>query len=214
MSVRFQYPGIRCGIWFMVVLALGIPPTHAGAQEQSSNYPDLMPFEEEKALALSAAPEHLRAGATVHVLTEDGFEIAQLGTNEFSCVVNRDHPKVRKPTCYDAVGSSTVLPVVLRYGQLMLESTPVNEIQAEIRRGFDSGTYTSPGPGVAYMLSDGIRTYNPGNGSFGTFPPHIMFYAPHLTNADIGYAQGQEYAEMPFIGYQGPQGFMIVIVGR
>ena len=69
--------------------------------------------------------------------------------------------------------------------------------------------------GVAYMLSGDIRNYNPGTGQTGSFPPHIMFYAPNVTNADIG-TTGAAFAKdswLPFVAYQGPQGFIIVVVG-
>ncbi len=40
-----------------------------------------------------------------------------------------------------------------------------------------------------------------------------MFCAPNLTNADIGFQRGahDESRSMPFIGYQGPHGYMIVL---
>src|SRR5262249_44708179 len=41
-----------------------------------------------------------------------------------------------------------------------------------------------------------------------SFPPHVMFYAPNLTNDDIG-ADGSP--GMPFVAYQGPQGYMIMV---
>ena len=70
--------------------------------------------------------------------------------------------------------------------------------------------------GVAYMLSQDNRPYNPSTGKTGRFPPHVMFYAPNLTNEDIGFSREafQEDRQLPFIAYQGPHGFMIVITGE
>jgi hypothetical protein len=43
-----------------------------------------------------------------------------------------------------------------------------------------------------------------------------MFYAPNLTNADIGITREALRADpsLPFIAYQGPHGVMIVLSSR
>lgn len=176
--------------------------------------PELMPPEKEMAIALSAAPAHLRAEASVYVLKEAGFVLARKGTNGFSCIVNRDHPLNQKPTCYDAEGSETILPKVLRFGELLRKGVPLEQIKSEIADGFRSGRFISPRrPGVAYMLSGDIKNYNASNGKVESFPPHVMFYAPNLTNADIG-SDGHFEPGLPSIAYQGPQGYMIVVLGN
>jgi hypothetical protein len=74
-----------------------------------------------------------------------------------------------------------------------------------------SGRFISPRrPGVAYMLSGDIKHVNRKTGGVSSFPPHVMFYAPNLTNADIG-SKGDGSDGMPFIAYQGPHGFMIMM---
>ena len=181
---------------------------------QAQKLPELMPPEKEMAVALSAAPEHLRPGASVYVLKEAGFELVHQGTNGFTCIVNRDHPLNQKPTCYDAEGSETILPTVLRFGEPLRKGVPLADIQSEIADGFRSGKYISPRrPGVAYMLSGDIKNYNASNGKIESFPPHVMFYAPNLTNVDIG-SDGAFEPGLPSIAYQGPQGYMIVVVGN
>lgn len=164
-------------------------------------------------MALSAGPEHLRAGASVYVLQKDGFVLARHGTNGFACIVNRDHPLNRKPTCYDAEGVATLLPKVLKVGELLMKGVPMDRIKAEIAEGFRTGKFISPRrPGVAYMLSGEVRNYNPSTKQVESFPPHVMFYAPNLTNEDIG-SDGKFEPGLPSIAYQGPQGFMIVVLG-
>jgi hypothetical protein len=165
------------------------------------------------AMALSAAPEHLRAGASAYVLTKDGFVLARQGTNGFACIVNRDHPLNQKPTCYDAEGAATILPKVLKVGELLMKGVAMGQISAELAEGFRTGKFISPRrPGVAYMLSGDVRNYNPATRQVETFPPHVMFYAPNLTNEDIG-SNGKFEPGLPSIAYQGPQGFMIVVTG-
>ena len=132
--------------------------------------PELMPREKELEMALSAAPAHLRAEAGVYVLREKGFEKVRDSTNGFTCVVNRDHPLNLKPTCWDAEGTRTIVPKVLRVGELLMQGKPMPEIAAEIREGFKSGKFQSPQrPGVAYMLSGDIRNFNPQTGTTGSF---------------------------------------------
>jgi hypothetical protein len=53
---------------------------------------------------------------------------------------------------------------------------------------------------VAYLLTEHIRTYNPQTRGFGTFPPHIMFYAPNLTSSC------PKMASLPFFSQRFPYG--------
>jgi len=178
--------------------------------------PELMSREREMEMALSAGPEHIRKEATVYVLEKNGFVKVREGSNGFACIVNRDHPLNLKPTCYDAEGVATILPKVLRVGELLMQGKPMAEINAEIREGFHTGKYISPRrSGVAYMLSGDIRNYNPSTGKTDSFPPHLMFYAPNLTNADIGTTAEamNKNPWLPFVAYQGPHGYIIVVVG-
>ncbi len=167
-------------------------------------------------LALSAAPDHLRKDAGVYVLEKNGFVKVRESGNGFTCIVNRDHPLNLKPTCYDAEGTTTILPKVLRVGELLMQGVPMKDINHEIVEGFRTGKYISPRrAGVAYMLSGDIRNYNPATNHVDSFPPHIMFYAPNLTNADIGTTPQalNNNPWLPFVAYQGPHGYIIVVVG-
>lgn len=198
-----------------MVLLLLLIPVPLGAQSATESV-DFLSADEEHALALSAAPDHLRAGATVHILGPDGFSVSQQGTNGYGCVVNRDHPRNRKPTCYDAEGSRTILPKVLRMGELMAQGVTMAAIADTVTAGFSDGRWGAPQrSGVAYMLSDGIRRFNPSTGEYSSFPPHVMFYAPNVSNDDVGtnWDAVGEHDWMPFIAYQGPHGMLVVRVG-
>jgi hypothetical protein len=65
------------------------------------------------------------------------------------------------------------------------------------------------------MLSGDIRSFNPRTGKIESFPPHVMFYAPNLTNADLGTTPEALAKDptLPFVAYQGPHGFIIVVNG-
>ena len=200
----------------MRVLTLGacstvVLTTARGALGQQSPLPELLPRATEVTLALSAAPAHLRARAGVYVLERNGFVKVRDSKNGFTCVVNRDGPRNQKPTCYDAEGTTTILPQVLFVGARLMKGASLSEIDAEVREGFRTGRFQSPKrPGVAYMLSCSNRDFNPQSGTVDGFPPHVMFYAPNLTNDDIG-SDGKFAPGLPSIGYQGPHGFMIVV---
>jgi hypothetical protein len=131
--------------------------------------------------------------------------------NGFACIVNRDHPLSLKPTCFDAEGTATIVPKIVQVGAWFMAGKSMQEIDRLIQEGFASGRFVAPRrPGVAYMLSGDIRNVNPRTGQVSSFPPHVMFYAPNLTNADIG-STGDGSDDMPFIAYQGPHGFMIMV---
>lgn len=204
------------GLRWTVVLALGIlliaPPTATQAQ-----LPKLLPEAEEVTLALSAAPEHLRAGATVYALTEAGYKKVHEGSNGFVCAVYRDHPLAQKPTCWDAEGAETIVPRVLFEGELMMQGRARAAIIKAVEEGFRTARFISPRrAGIAYMLSPHILNYNSNTGQVVPFPPHVMIYAPNLTNADIGATPEsfRTYKNHPFVAYQGPHGYLIVRVEK
>jgi hypothetical protein len=208
--------------FFLILLALDYTASMSSQSSADSRanavsaqpLPELLPQEQEIALALGAAPEHLRNNAGVYVLKRNGFVKVRDSTNGFTCIVNRDHPLNQKPVCFDAEGTATVLPKILRVGELLMQGKPMSAINAEIAEGFRTGKYIPPRrAGVAYMLSGDIRNYNPHTGKVESFPPHVMFYAPNLTNADLGVTPEAlaKDPSLPFVAYQGPHGFIIVV---
>lgn len=193
------------------------PQSSAEAGSMTTNplpLPQLLPRDKEIALALSAAPEHLRKDAAVYALDRNGFVKVRESKNGFTCIVNRDHPLNQKPVCFDAEGTATILPKILRVGELLMQGKSMSEINAEIAEGFRTGKYIAPRrAGVAYMLSGDIRNFNPSTSKVESFPPHVMFYAPNLTNADLGTTPEAlaKDPSLPFVAYQGPHGFIIVV---
>ncbi len=205
---------VGLGCTALVLLQLSAEPRANISNMQP--LPELLSREKEIELALSAAPEHLRKGAGVYVLQRNGFVKVRHSANGFTCIVNRDHPLNWKPVCFDAEGTATILPKILRVGELLMQGTPMSKIDAEIAEGFRTGKYISPRrPGVAYMFSGDIRNFNPQTGKVESFPPHVMFYAPNLTNADLGTTPEAlaKDPSLPFVAYQGPHGFIIVLAG-
>jgi hypothetical protein len=182
-------------------------------QDPDPNTLIFLPQEQEVELALSAGPEHLRSGATVYVFGKKGYNKIRDGKNGITCMVNRDGNQSGdndlKPTCWDAEGSATIVPVMLRVGELMAQGKTAKEIAHEIDAGFSQGRFFSPRKsGIAYMLRGDLQ-YDPKTKQVtGTaFPPHYMIYAPGVTNADIG-MNVEAYKKNPSLPlvYQGYSG--------
>jgi len=158
-------------------------------QEPSkNNLPILMPREQEIEMALSAAPEHLRKDATVYELERGkGFVKAREGKNGFSCLVVR-FGAIIAPYAYDAEGSQTTMLADFRRAALMEQGKDLKEAERILAEEYKAGKLMAPRrPGVAYILSPDCMKHDPNTGAkTRVFPPHVMFYAPYVKNADIG----------------------------
>src|SRR5438132_9187723 len=117
-----------------VIVRLSVTLTALAATQPNEKAVTLifLPQPQEIELALSAGPEHLRADATVYVFGKKGYEKIRDGKNGFTCMVNRDGNQAGdndlKPTCWDAEGSATIVPVMLRVGLLLAEGLTADEI--------------------------------------------------------------------------------------
>jgi hypothetical protein len=188
----------------------------------SPNAIALLPAQQEIELALKAAPVHLRNDATVYTFGKHGYEKARTGTNGFNCMVNRDGTQNGErsvyPTCWDPEGSRTILPVMLRVGELIAEGKSAANIKSEIDEAFKQGRFHSPAKtGIAYMLAGDVN-FDPKTGQFGSteYPPHYMIYAPGVSNADIGVSNEalKKTPGLPFVysGYSGGSRTAYIIV--
>ena len=176
---------------FCAILLLASTAQAGEAPDTRGVLNTVFPRETEIALALSGGPEHLRAGASVYVYGAKGFEKAKDGTNGFTCLVNRDAffygSENFKPTCWDAEGLNSYVPVMLRVGELLAGGKTLEEIRADIAAGFKAGRYKRPARGgVAYMTAGDLRLDASGKVTTQAFPGHMMFYAPGVTTADLG----------------------------
>jgi hypothetical protein len=183
----------------------------------------LLPQAYEFELALSAGPEHLRADATVYVFGTRGYDRVKAGTNGFTCLVNRDGlqagDQTLRPTCWDAEGGITIVPVMLRVGELLAQGKSADDVRRDIDAGFNDGRFTSPHKaGIAYMLRGDVQLDPQTREVSGqSFPPHYMIYAPGVSNRDIGISEAasKDYFALPFVyaGYSGGTrtGYIIVL---
>ena len=174
-------------------------------------------------LALSAAPPHLRARATVYVLDPTkGYVLERKGSNGFTCYVQRTDYKREDfrndlivPECQDSEGSRTIAPVEFEIERLRIEGklTPT-QLKQEIDRRFQAGVFHSPArSGIAYMFSPIARLYGGPDSKQTVFMsmPHYMFFAPNIKGEDVG--AGPPMGPYPYFVAPGPMGYIILNVG-
>ncbi|MCE5318440.1 MAG: hypothetical protein LLG04_13905 [Parachlamydia sp.] len=189
-----------------------------------------LPRELEIELALSALPPHLRKDATVYTLNPaKGFELAREGNNGFHALVARTGddaffgPWTLKeyrddlliPISFDSAGAKAQMQVLFDIAEMQAKSTSPEEVRKILKDRFQKGYYKAPQrAGVSYMLSPILRTYqNPQKGDEVETVnfPHVMYYAPNITNKDIGSdAQNMMY---PMVIGAGPHAYIIQGLG-
>ena len=211
----------------LTAMALGLSaasPAHAAEPVLES-----MPAPLETRLALSALPTALRNEASVYLLDpKSGYRLARQGTSGLACLVERTQwewgelrDDVYVPLCYDAVGTQAHLKVIMDTAALRAQGLSGGALKAEVERRYKSRTYKPPErAGLSYMVAPLMRTNSPPDMKVHTMSmPHLMFYAPGLTNEDIG--AKPKLADLaslrwPFIDRQGnaEQSYMIQLVGE
>jgi hypothetical protein len=206
----------------------------AGAEDQQitkgANKIEPLPRDLEIQLALSALPQHLREKATVYVLNPaKGFEVAQKGTNDFYAFVARTGDDTFKgtwplteyrddilyPVSFDKAGSKAQMRIFFDAAEMQAKGTPPGELKKIMQERYKKGFYKAPGrAGVSYMLAPVLRTYfNPEESDqvMTINFPHVMYYAPDVTNKDIG--GGKPGGMEPFVILHGHHGYMIQPLG-
>jgi hypothetical protein len=161
----------------------------------------------EIALALSACPSAVASKAAVYVLEKSGYVKVRESENGFTAIVQHVSPTSQEPQCMDAEGARTFLPRILKVAELRAQGKGLEEIKRFVADAYSTGVFQAPArPGVIYMLSTGnLDKDKP------PFPPHVMFYGTHLTNADLG-TDGSQNGPAFVAGEGTPQALLIVPV--
>jgi hypothetical protein len=212
---------VIAGLLFSLAASAGDKKT-----PKAMNKIEPLPRDLEIQLALSALPQHLRENATVYVLNPDkGFEVARKGTNGFHAFVARTgddtfrgswpltkyRDDILYPVSFDAAGAKAQMRVFFDAAEMQAEGTPARELKKIMKERFNKGYYKAPErAGISYMLSPILRTYwNPEESDKAVTInyPHVMYYAPNVTNKDIG--GGKPAGFYPFIIMPGPLGYII-----
>jgi hypothetical protein len=229
----------------LVVVAVLLFALAAGAEDiqtpKAMNKIEPLPRDLEIQLALSALPPHLRDNATVYVLNPDkGFEVARKGTNGFHAFVARTgddtfrgswplaayRDDILYPISFDAAGAKAQMRIFFDAAEMQAKGTPPGELKKIIRERIKTGYYKAPErAGVSNMLSPILRTYeNPDENDsvYTANVPHVMYYAPNVSNEDIGgtppsiHIVGYRmilHGRYPFVIMPGPLGYFVQFLG-
>ena len=188
-----------------------------------------MPAKLETQFALSAVPPGLRDRATVYLLDpRKGYHLFRQGTSGVTCIVERTaweladfRNDIYIPLCYDAAGTKTSLNAIMDAAALRAQGMSPAALKAEIQKRYRDKTYQAPEKaGVSYMVAPIMRTVGPPDLHVRTMAmPHLMFYAPYITNEDIGAVPDLRLHSSllyPFIDRQGSaeQSYMIQLIGE
>jgi hypothetical protein len=228
-----------------VILCILFSLTASAQNARGTNKIEPLPRDLEIQLALSALPPHLRDHATVYVLNPaKGFEVARNGTNGFHALVARTgddtfrgtwplkeyRDDILYPISFDEAGAKAQMPVFFDAADMQANGIPPEELKKIIQERYKTGHYKAPErAGVSYMLSPILRTYvNPDeNENVATANvPHVMHYAPNVSNADVGgatpspeqlryFSQHGRWPDSPdpFVILHGPHGYMVQFLG-
>ncbi len=217
-STTYYKTLVRSGMiricWLMLAAQIVVSvPAKAQSTQAAGSQPPLMDRQKEIALALSACPPSVASKAAVYVLDQSGYVRVRDSQNGFTALVQHSLPTSREPQCMDAEGTRTFLPRMLKVAELRAQGKGPEEIKLFVADAIAKGLFQPPSrPGVDYMLS--TETLVPDDkGVVAPFPPHVMFYAPYLTNADLG-SDGQTGGGPAFVAAAGtPYALIIVPVG-
>jgi hypothetical protein len=173
-----------------MVIALATPVVALG-QEAGAGKPGrraLLPRAEEIALARSGAPASISAAARIYVFTDSGFVVADSGSSDAVCLVNRSWPDSLEPECFDAEAAATIMPMELHRTTMYHRGVPSGEVDRAIADGLTEGRFRLPARlAVVYMMSAGQRLVSDEGRPVGSWKPHLMIYYPFLTNAAVGH---------------------------
>ena len=229
MSDKSYATSFAVGVSAVVAsMTVGLFGAQATAREAADTRLEQMPPELETQFALSALPRTLRDRATVLLLDPGkGYHSARQGTSGVACLVERTawelsdlRNDIYIPLCFDAAGT-TYQRVIMDAAALRAQGMSAAVLKAEVEKRYRNGTYPVPQKaGVSYMVSPIYRTVAPPDLKVHTTSmPHLMFYAPNITNEDIGAVPNladHSSLHYPFIDRQGTgqQSYMIQLVGE
>lgn len=210
----------------IVASLVGLSTRHGQATETTL---EPIPAQLETQFALSALPPALRDKATVYRLDpKKGYRLSRQGTSGVACLVERTvwewvdfRNDIYIPLCYDAAGTKAHLKVIMDAATLRAQGKSPVAMKATIEKRYKNKTYKAPqNAGLSYMIAPVMRALGPPDMKLHTMSmPHLMFYAPNITNKDIGAVPNladQASIIYPFVDKQGnaAQSYMIQLVGE
>ncbi len=211
------------------IITIGLVGTLAPPSQAAEPTIEQMPPRLETQFALSALPPALRDHATVYLLDpKTGYRLSRQGASGVTCLVERTvwewvdlRNDIYIPLCYDAAGTKAHLKVIMDAAALRAQGLSAAALKDEIENRYRNKTYRAPEKaGLSYMVAPVMRALGPPDMKLQTMSmPHLMFYAPGITNEDIGALPNlSEHSSLlnPFVDKQGiaEQSYMIQLIGE
>jgi hypothetical protein len=201
-------------VWISPAVGQQAPAT-ASAKSDAGNRqtPQSMDRQSEIALALSACPPSVAGKAAVYVLENSGYVKVRESQNGFTAIVQHLVPTSIEPLCMNAEATRTHLPHVLKVAELRAQGKSPEEINRFVADAFTEGVFQLPSrTSICYMLST-ENLVPTDKGVVEPFPPHVMFYVPYLTNAELGAYLGPDGnpAGPAFVAREGTRDATIIV---
>lgn len=192
-----------------LVIAIHFAVTTPTAAQKNQTI-TLMDRNKEISMALSACPPSVADKAAIYVLDKSGYVKVRDSQNGFTAIVQHSVPGAQEPQCMDAEGTRSFLPRMLKVAELRADGKSPGDIRRAIADALAKGLFQPPHkPGIDYMLST-ENVVPDDKGVIAPFPPHVMFYAPYVTNADIG-SGGQAAGGPAFVASSGSPYALIIV---
>jgi hypothetical protein len=215
-------------IFFKRLLATACLGLAAHAAFAAGISPDQMPANLEVQFALSALPIAMRGEATVYILDpKSGYQLFRQGSNGIACLVERTvwewaeyRDDVFIPLCYDAAGRDAHFKAIMDAAGLRAQGVTAAVLRNEVLQRYATKQYAAPAKaGLSYMIAPVMRALGPPDMKMHTMAmPHLMYYAPDISDRDIGALpdfHNPATLLYPFIDKQGiaEQSYMIQLIG-
>jgi hypothetical protein len=167
---------------------------------------------DEVALARSAGPRSLSAGAAVYVLRDAEYSKVRDGSSGWACMVSRDTKANGVfPMCFDPEASRTLMAVEMMRTKLRARGLSNTAVEHEVDAAYTRGTLHYPEkPAMVYMMSskqvlmdyEGDKVQR-----VGAWHPHVMIYLPHASAGQfaLGADDGSAPVSAPFSDAGGVQ---------
>ena len=167
-------------------LALIAGATAANAQSRHGARP-AMARDAEIALARSAAPAAISAGARVWVWNGSRYVVADSGRTTVNCYVARHWVPSVEPHCLDEEASATILPILMRKIELYAQGKTDADVERDIAEGITAKRFRLPArPALTYMMSSAQNLVSGEGTAVGAWQPHLMIYYPQWTGKQAG----------------------------
>lgn len=147
--------------------------------------------------AIMAAPEELRAEATVYGFNKEGkLTLLREGTNDVICLADDPQIKGFNVACYH----KDLEPFMERGRELKAEGKKGKEIQYLRTKEIDEGKLLMPdAPTALYVLTAAEEKYDPQTGEVTDTYLRYVIYTPYATSESTGLPRKQHAPGMPWI---------------